>query len=285
MDETPPNEGSPEKADDVFKRNADALKRKAQRAERGGLENLERGHYLSAIESLREAVEIYRRIDERPRVGSALQYLALALYESGEVDEGVAIWEDLVGQGWTRPTTLNFLVRHYEKAGDAGEVERLYAQLADAKERNVEFFDEIRPPGREVEHPERSSGGSHTILIADNDPDIREVLARMMKFQGFSVLQAEDGQEALGVIFESDPDLILLDVYMPKQSGLDVLYRIRAEGMKTPVVVISGGSYATMVRDAKLLGARFAAKPLRFEELDETIRELLGLPPQAGSQE
>ena len=104
---------------------------------------------------------------------------------------------------------------------------------------------------------------------------MREVLGRMIKFQGYAVTYAEDGDEALRAIFDSAPNLILLDIYMPKQSGLDVLYRMRAEGISIPVIVISGGSYVSMVRDAKLLGARFAPKPINFEKLEETIRELL----------
>ena len=283
MDDNASSDGSSGAPEDVFRRHAEALRRRAQNAERKGLEALERGLLLSATEELREAVETYRSIADGARVSSAQQYLALALYENGETEAAVSIWEELVGQGWTRPTTLNFLVRHYESMGDSSEVERLYARLADAKEKNAEFFDDYRPLERAAEHP-HTLQGTHTILIADNDEAVRQVLGRMMKFEGFSVLFAEDGDEALSIIFENAPDLILLDVYMPKQSGLDVLYRMRAEGMDTPVVVISGGAYATMVRDAKLLGARFVSKPLNFEELDATIRELLGITEEPVSQ-
>ncbi len=266
-------------AGDVFRRNAAALLRRAQSAERKGLRHLERGLFLSAIEDLTEAVETYRNIDEAERGGSAEQYLALALYEQGDVEQAVSIWEGLVDKGWTRPTTLNFLVRHYERSGDPGEVDRLYARLAEAKARNTEFFDDFRSAKNTDTQPQSPPEEEKpTILIADNDPAVREVLGRMMTFQGYVVLYAEDGEAALSAIFESSPDLILLDVYMPKQSGLDVLYRMRAEGMGTPVVVISGGSYATMVRDAKLLGARFLAKPINFEELESTVKELLAGP-------
>ena len=116
---------------EVFERHAGALRKRAQQRERKGLEHLERGFYLSAAEELREVVETYRNIGDQNRLGSARQYLAMALYEKGDIDEAVAIWEELVGQGWTWPTTLNFLVRHYERVGNTAEVERLYRRLAE----------------------------------------------------------------------------------------------------------------------------------------------------------
>ena len=119
MDHHSNDDAPSDPAEDVFARNAAALRRRAQDAERRGLVHLERGLYLSAIEELREAVETYRNIKEGARVSSAQQYLALALYERGDIEEAVSMWEELVGQGWTRPTTLNFLVRHYEGIDDA----------------------------------------------------------------------------------------------------------------------------------------------------------------------
>ena len=69
--------------------------------------------------------------------------------------------------------------------------------------------------------------------------------------------------------------MVFLDIYMPRLSGLDVLYRMRAEGDRTPVIVISGRPHATMVQDAKVLGARFANKPMNVVEIVEMVVDLL----------
>ena len=105
--------------EDVFSRNADAQLQRARGVERKGLEHLERGIMISAIEAFKEAIDTYKSIGDQTHCDSAEQYMALALYEQGDVEEAVEIWEALVERGWDRPTTLNFLVRHYEQLGDA----------------------------------------------------------------------------------------------------------------------------------------------------------------------
>jgi CheY-like chemotaxis protein len=112
-------------------------------------------------------------------------------------------------------------------------------------------------------------------LVADNDPAVRNVLGRILQKHGYNVLYAEDGESALAALFGGAPDLIFLDIYMPRLSGLDVLYRMRAEGIGTPVIVISGRLHATMVQDAKVLGVQLASKPLNFEEILQAVADLL----------
>ncbi len=131
---------------DVFARNADAHRRRAQTVERRGLEYLERGMLLSAIEALREAIETYQGLRDTSRAQSAEQYMALAMYEHGKIEEAVQIWEDLIARGWDRPTTSNFLVRHYEQLGDAQAVERVFRQLECSKREGAVFFQTSRVP-------------------------------------------------------------------------------------------------------------------------------------------
>ena len=113
-------------------------------------------------------------------------------------------------------------------------------------------------------------------VVFERDPAVRSVLGRILVYQGYRVLYAENGEEALEAVFRGGPDLVFLDIYMPRLSGLDVLYRMRAEDIGIPVIVISGRPHATMVQDAKVLGARFASKPLNFDQIVETVAELLG---------
>jgi CheY-like chemotaxis protein len=272
----------PESGGDVFSRNAEAVRNRARAMERRGLQHLERGLQVSAIESLSEAIELYEGLGDLVRSRSAEQYMALAMYERGEVQQAVDIWERLLALGWDRPTTLNFLVRHYEALDDEEAVQRIYDHLARARLEQTGFFSEFERDGAPVsETPAnaatRTSGArdTATLLVADNDPAVRSVLGRILEYQGYRILYAENGEEALEALFNGAPDLAFLDIYMPRLSGLDVLYRMRAEDIKIPVIVISGRPHATMVQDAKVLGARFASKPLNFDQIAEMVGELL----------
>lgn len=261
--------------DDVFTRNAVALRRRARSAERRGLQHLERGLMMSSIEALREAAETYRGLRDTTRSQSTEQYLALAMYEQGEVEEAVQIWEDLIADGWDRPTTLNFLVRHYEELGDAQAVKRVYQRLERSKREGSGFFSEFGGPQDRASASSVRGDTKATLLVADNDPAVRKVLGRVLETEGYKILSAEDGEGALTAVFEGAPDLVFLDIYMPRLSGLDVLYRMRAEGDRTPVIVISGRPHATMVQDSKVLGARFVAKPMDMEEILGMVADLL----------
>ena len=69
---------------------------------------------------------------------------------------------------------------------------------------------------------------SHTILIADDEPNIVISLEYLLKREGFNVLVARDGEEALDTIVREQPHLVLLDVMMPKKTGLEVCQSVRA---------------------------------------------------------
>lgn len=280
MSEDPHPKDTAEGSGDVFSRNAGALRDKARTVERRGLQHLERGLMMSAIESLSEAIDLYEGLGDQVRSRSAEQYMALAMYEHGDTERAVDVWERLLADGWDRPTMLNFLVRHYEALGDGAEVERIYAHLARARQEQSGFFSEFDPDGPSATVAggppvATASGGKATLLVADNDPAVRSVLGRILEYQGYRVLYAENGEEALEALFYGAPDLAFLDIYMPRLSGLDVLYRMRAEDIGIPVIVISGRPHATMVRDAKVLGARFASKPLNFDQIAEMVADLL----------
>ena len=68
------------------------------------------------------------------------------------------------------------------------------------------------------------------VLVADDDPGIRELLKRVLEQKGYEVLTAADGEAALESVRNDNPQLMLLDLYMPKLSGVEVLERIREEG-------------------------------------------------------
>lgn len=81
---------------------------------------------------------------------------------------------------------------------------------------------------------ERRANARRTILVADDDPALRETLADILLLQGYVVLQASDGDEALRVL-EEHVDVVILDLHMPRRDGLDVLERL---GPPPPQVVL-----------------------------------------------
>ena len=80
------------------------------------------------------------------------------------------------------------------------------------------------------------------ILVADDTVTVRKVAARLLASAGYDVLEAEDGRQALDLVQNEHPDLILLDPLMPKMTGFDVLREIKRSGRvkETPILVMSG---------------------------------------------
>ncbi len=109
--------------------------------------------------------------------------------------------------------------------------------------------------------------GAHTILVVDDNEDNREVIARQLEHAGFRVEEASSGAEALASVARRAPSLVLLDVNMPKMTGLEVLSRLREEHgpVRLPVIMITARSGADDVVESLGLGANdHVAKPLDF---------------------
>lgn len=114
------------------------------------------------------------------------------------------------------------------------------------------------------------------ILVADDDQAVRESLRRSLTFNGYEVTVAGDGVEALGAATGDQPDLVLLDVNMPKMDGLEVCRQIRASGSGVPVLMLT----ARVEVGDRVLGLDAGAddylpKPFALEELLARIRALL----------
>ena len=114
------------------------------------------------------------------------------------------------------------------------------------------------------------------ILVADDDPAVRESLRRSLSFNGYEVTLASDGHEALTASSNAAPDLVLLDVNMPGIDGLEVCRRIRGSGSDVPVLILT----ARVEIGDRVLGLDAGAddylpKPFALEELLARIRALL----------
>ena len=123
---------------------------------------------------------------------------------------------------------------------------------------------------------------SQKILIADDEPNILISLEFLMKREGYEVLLARDGQEALDVIARERPALVLLDVMMPIKSGFDVCCEVRAsEALRaTLLLMLTAKGRDTDVVKGLALGANaYMTKPFSTKELVQKVRELLGEAP------
>jgi DNA-binding response OmpR family regulator len=118
----------------------------------------------------------------------------------------------------------------------------------------------------------------HRILIVDDEPNIVISLEYLMKKEGFDVAVATDGEAALLKASEFVPDLILLDVMMPKKSGFEVCQALRADAMLAGVkiIMLTAKGRETEVAKGLALGAdAYITKPFSTKELVIQIKSLL----------
>ena len=119
---------------------------------------------------------------------------------------------------------------------------------------------------------------SRKILIADDEPNILISLEYLMKREGYEVVLARDGSEALAAIMRERPSLVLLDVMMPGKTGFDVCQAVRADetlaDMK--IVLLTAKGRDTDVAKGLALGATdYMTKPFSTKELAARVRALL----------
>jgi len=114
------------------------------------------------------------------------------------------------------------------------------------------------------------------ILIIDDEASIRSSLQGILEDEGFQTTAVETGEEGLEVIRHQNVDLVLLDIWLPRMNGVDVLKKIKAMEESPQVVMISGhGTIETAVRATKLGAHDFLEKPLSLEKVILTVRNAL----------
>jgi len=120
---------------------------------------------------------------------------------------------------------------------------------------------------------------THKILIADDEPNILISLEFLMKREGYEVVVARDGQEAVEAIERERPALVLLDVMMPIKTGFDVCCEVRAnEALQdTRILMLTAKGRDTDVAKGLALGAdAYMTKPFSTKELVQKVRDMLG---------
>jgi CheY-like chemotaxis protein len=127
-----------------------------------------------------------------------------------------------------------------------------------------------------------------SVLIVDDDPDLRDTLARMVASVGYRVDSVEDAHAAIVAVGKHTPDIIITDIYMPAGDGFELLNWLRTSGKAIPVIAMSGssssaGDYDQLSVAEHLGAAAIIDKPFRQSKLVETIDRVLakrGAPPR-----
>ncbi len=121
---------------------------------------------------------------------------------------------------------------------------------------------------------------SARILVIDDDPSVRGMLVEMLRREGYEVDDAEDGRVGMRRFKEHPAALVITDVLMPEQEGLETLMQLRHSAQPVKVIAISGGGRVgpdAYLTSARTLGAdAILAKPFGREELLELVSKLLG---------
>ncbi|MET0071359.1 MAG: response regulator [Candidatus Thiodiazotropha sp.] len=119
---------------------------------------------------------------------------------------------------------------------------------------------------------------SKIILIVDDEPNIVLSVEYLMKREGYEVVTASDGQEAMEKISESPPDLLILDVMMPRKNGFEVCREIRADpALSTmPILILSAKGREAEIKKGISLGADgYITKPFSTHDLVDRVNQLL----------
>jgi two-component system response regulator ResD len=113
------------------------------------------------------------------------------------------------------------------------------------------------------------------VLVVDDEPMVREVLARYLATEGFEVATAEDGQQALDMAAAQEPDLILLDLMLPKVDGYEVFERLRERGSIPVIMLTARGEETDRIVGLDLGADDYVTKPFSPREVVSRVRAVL----------
>ena len=115
--------------------------------------------------------------------------------------------------------------------------------------------------------------GTNNVLIVDDESDVRELLSKFLARRGYDVDTVSDGAAAIEAIRDGSPDIVLLDIRLPKLDGLSVLERVRDEsGDQVAIITMSGSADEDTARRSLELGAAdFITKPFNLPYLETSL--------------
>jgi len=114
------------------------------------------------------------------------------------------------------------------------------------------------------------------LLIADDDPSILHSLCKFFSREGYRVILAHNAQEAISIIRDRNPDLLILDVKMPGKSGIELMEELAGEGYKIPLIIMTAYSNIFTPSDAEAIGAKgYFQKPFDIEKMNALVKKIL----------
>ena len=114
------------------------------------------------------------------------------------------------------------------------------------------------------------------LLVVDDEIALCDLLRHFFIKQGYRVLMATSGQEALAIVTKEQPDLMLLDVKMPRMSGIEVLKQLRERGDEVKVIMVSATRDDVTINEARKLGAiDYVTKPFHLDYLEQVVLKKL----------
>lgn len=135
------------------------------------------------------------------------------------------------------------------------------------------------PPSTDASDEGGALREATTVLVAEDDVDIRLMMLTLLRMKGYKVAEARDGQETLDLARELRPDVILMDLQLPRLNGLAVARALhQTEGFReVPIIVVSAHDPFQHRNLALAAGCNaYVQKPIDFDNLDATILSLLG---------
>jgi DNA-binding response OmpR family regulator len=124
-----------------------------------------------------------------------------------------------------------------------------------------------------------------TILVVDDDIELSDGLRSVLERQGFRVIQARDGQQAKAQIYNQRPDLVILDMMMPRMGGYPVLEHFRDKPDAPPIIMITANEGSRHKAYAEYLGVvDYIRKPFAMERLLEAVEKGLAPKPSENSE-
>ena len=121
-----------------------------------------------------------------------------------------------------------------------------------------------------------NDSGKKSVLIVDDEPDIRDVLAIALQDMGYRTLEAENAARAFEIFQADNPQIVVTDIKMPGGDGIELLRKIKHENPETEVIMITGhGDMNLAIRSLKYRATDFITKPINVDALDIAIRRAL----------
>lgn len=123
---------------------------------------------------------------------------------------------------------------------------------------------------------------SKTILVVDDDRELVDGLRAVLERQGFRVMQAHDGHQGKQLIYNQQPDLVILDMMMPRMGGYPVLEHFRGKADAPPIIMITANEGSRHKAYAEYLGViDYIRKPFAMERLLEAVQKAFSPKPAA----